>query len=296
VPKDDRRARRSPLGITRRLKVTGYELTDFADPRQHEGELLAPGIMNRETVTAMKHAPDFGPWRFQAQFNQNPTPREGALFPAEHWQYWTRPPVNAAGQVVFDDWLQSWDCAFKELADTDYVVGQVWARLGVNFYLIDQVRARMSFSKTCEAMERLSARWPMAIRKLVEDKANGPAVIDALTKRLPGLVAVDPRGGKIARANAVQGYHEGHNLYLPATPAPDQRGAEWPDPHPRNKGQWLRHESFWVPDFVGECERFPKAINDDQVDAFTQAINYWIPKVATFVPKIPSLKKASYWR
>ncbi len=39
--------------------------------------------------------------------------------------------------------------------------------------------------------------------KLVEDKANGPAVISQLRRRVPGLIAVDPQGDKVARARAV---------------------------------------------------------------------------------------------
>jgi hypothetical protein len=38
---------------------------------------------------------------------------------------------------------------------------------------------------------------------LIEDKANGSAVIQELKHELPGLIAVHPEGGKVARAHAV---------------------------------------------------------------------------------------------
>ncbi len=61
--------------------------------------------------------------------------------------------------------------------DNDYVVGQVWGRHGGRFFLLDQVRGRMDFVATLAAFDALAVKWPHAMEKLVEDKANGPAVI-----------------------------------------------------------------------------------------------------------------------
>jgi hypothetical protein len=47
------------------------------------------------------------------------------------------------------------------------------------------------------------AKWPKAHRKLVEDKANGTAVIETLRHEISGIIAVEPEGGKEARAHAV---------------------------------------------------------------------------------------------
>jgi phage terminase large subunit-like protein len=82
--------------------------------------------------------------------------------------------------------IQSWDMAFKDTKGSDYVVGQVWLRRGVNAYLLDQVRGRWSFAETCDKLLALSAKWPQATAKLIEDKANGPAMMNALRARVPG--------------------------------------------------------------------------------------------------------------
>jgi phage terminase large subunit-like protein len=82
--------------------------------------------------------------------------------------------------------IQSWDFTFKDTAASDYVVGQVWMRRGARAYLLDQVRARMGFSESCQAMLDMTARWPQAIAKLVEDKANGPAIMNALRAKVGG--------------------------------------------------------------------------------------------------------------
>jgi predicted phage terminase large subunit-like protein len=128
-------------------------------------------------------------------------------------------------------------------------VGQVWGAIGADRYLLDQVRGRLDFPATVAAVLDLSARWPDAALKLVEDKANGPAVIATLTHQIAGLVAVNPEGGKAARASAVSPQIEAGNVYLPAPViAP------------------------WVTDFIEECTAFPTGAHDDQVDAMTQAL------------------------
>jgi predicted phage terminase large subunit-like protein len=157
--------------------------------------------------------------------------------------------------------IQSWDCAFKDLDTSDWVVGQVWGQaielvedpetgkktLPVSeYYLVDEVRDRMDLPTTCQAMVDLSRKWPRARLKLVEDKANGPAVEQTLRKKVPGIVLVNPQGGKVSRANAVAPYFEAGNILLP--------------------------ESSWVEDYIKELTDFPVGANDDRVDTTSQAL------------------------
>jgi len=150
----------------------------------------------------------------------------------------------------FDTMMQSWDMTFKNQADSDYVVGQVWGAKGADRFLLDQIRARMDLPATKEAVQNLTRQWPKAATKLVEDKANGPAVIQELQHDVAGLIAVNPEGGKIARAHAVSPQVESGNVYLP---------------HPAM--------APWVEEFLEEATAFPHGRYDDQVDAMTQALN-----------------------
>jgi predicted phage terminase large subunit-like protein len=75
----------------------------------------------------------------------------------------------------------------------------------------------MNFPKTVEAIMAMAEKWPQAHRKLVEDKANGPAVISMLQTEISGLIAVNPEGGKISRAHAVSAVVEAGNVFLPAS-------------------------------------------------------------------------------
>lgn len=140
--------------------------------------------------------------------------------------------------------------AFKDLATSDYVVGQIWAARKADRFLLDQVRQRMDMPSTKEAVRNLSRRWPRAAAKLIEDKANGPAIIQELQHDVSGLIEINPEGGKIARSNAVCPQVESGNVCLP---------------HPAT--------APWVEAFIEEAATFPNGRNDDQVDAMTQALN-----------------------
>ena len=187
-----------------------------------------------------------GTYAWSSLYMQTPTPSSGGMFKREWWKRWT---VLPSGLM---DFVQSWDCTFKDKDTSDFVVGQVWARKGADRYLLDQVRGRMSFTETLNAMRDLSAKWPQTTRKLVEDKANGTAVIEVLRKEIPGIVPVEPFGGKVVRAHATTAVAEAGNIYIPAASiAP------------------------WVGDFVEEMASFPSGAHDDQVDCYSQANAYY---------------------
>ena len=232
------------------------------DPRTREGELLVPERTPEEEL--VKIETKLGPTRSAAQLQQRPSPAGGGIIKRE-WlrNYWT---VLPSGGV----WSQSWDCSFKGKSDSDYVCGQVWYSVGANHYLVDQVMERMGFNDTCEAIKRLSVRYPRAIRKLIEDKANGPAIIDTLRAIVPGLTESQPDGGKEARARACEPLFAAGNVFLPH---PDR--AEYDDG--RRGAPWVRGHGVGVdaPEAAaGSYEwymvTFPNADHDDCVDATTQ--------------------------
>ena len=79
------------------------------------------------------------------------------------------------------------------------MVGQVWGRVGSLFLLLHQERRRMDCPATVKAVRHVSQLWPYCAAKLIEDKANGSAVIQMLSRELPGILSVNPVGGKPAR-------------------------------------------------------------------------------------------------
>ena len=185
-----------------------------------------------------------------ALYQQNPRPLGGNVFKEDGVRYYLPKDLPAK----FDKVLASWDCTFKDTDGTDYVVGQVWGKAGANSYLLAQVRQRMSFTKTVKEVVALRDAWPRIREILIEDKANGPAVIDTLKASVPGIIPIEPDGSKLARAHAVTSYWEAGNVWLPH-----------PDIAP------------WVKDLVAELTTFPASANDDQVDALTQALRRLYP-------------------
>lgn len=200
-----------------------------------------------------------GPETWAALYQGSPTATTGNILPRDKWRQYDTPLwiEDADGrrfipglQAEDAEMIQSWDFTFKDTAASDYVVGQVWLRRGIDAYLLDQVRARMDFTASCQAMLTLSARWPQAIAKLVEDKANGPAILNALRSQVGGLIPVEPEGSKVARARAISPLQQAGNLWLPSPMlAP------------------------WVGDFIEEAAQFPHGKNDDQVDGASQAVH-----------------------
>jgi predicted phage terminase large subunit-like protein len=199
-----------------------------------------------------------GPRTWEALYQGHPGKVSGSLFKIDKWQRYATPLwiVRPDGKhvVLWGDedasMCQSWDFTFKDKTTSDYVVGQVWLRRGVHMYLLDQVRDRMSFTQALQAMKDMTAKWPQAVAKYVEDKANGPAIINALQTEIFGMVPIEPEGSKYARAEAVSPLQEAGNLHLP-------EAALCP----------------WIVAFTDEHKDFPNGKNDDQVDATSQAVN-----------------------
>lgn len=232
------------------------------DPTKGETDVLGrePGefmesARKRTPEDWAKKMREVGSRVWNALYQGRPSPADGTIFQRTWWRTYDQPPwvVRSDGAHIvhgFDDLLISWDMTFKGTEGTDYVAGQVWMRRGADAYLLDQVHGRMSFVETVAAVRQLAAKWPQAVLKLVEDKANGSAVLSMLERTVPGMVPVEPDGGKEARAAAVSPLVEGRNVSLPS-----------PELAP------------WVGGFIDEAAGFPTAKHDDQVDAMSQALN-----------------------
>ena len=213
------------------------------EPHRKKGEPLHPERYDMQELEAIRKAVGSRDW--SALYQGRPVPATGGVFKGSWIRHWDVMPT------IFERVIQSWDFTFKDAENSDYVAGQVWGKVGANFYLLDAVCERMDFVSQVRAMRRMSAKWPQAIEKVVEDKANGPAIIAMLGSEIPGIVPYTPRGSKTARAYAVSPLFESGNVLIP--PA-DER-------YP-----WVRH-------YMEEILSFPNAPHDDQVDATTQALD-----------------------
>jgi predicted phage terminase large subunit-like protein len=221
---------------------------------RNKGDALFPEIGKDNTWLQefkQAYATQEGARAWLALFQGRPTAQEGNLIKRGWFKYYKVMPDR------FDQVIQSWDCTFKDSDGSDYVVGTVWGRVGADKYLLDIKRDRMDLPATIQAIIQMTAKWPDAWMKLVEDKANGSAVIQMLQHKIPGLYAVNPEGSKIARVQAVLPHIEAGNVYLP-------------------------EDAEWVNDFVEECASFPQGKHDDQVDSMSQALIRLIQDYSTY--------------
>lgn len=226
------------------LKLTATAIQN--DPLgRPEGAALWPERYPVEKLVEIRKG--LSPYHWSALYQQTPTPEEGNAVKRSWWKYWTILPD-------FDVMIQSWDLAFEDMEKSDYCVGQVWGRRGGEFYLIDQIRKRLNAPEVISAIKKWATQYPRAVGKIIEARANGPAVVQILQRDLGGMIPVKPKGSKDARLQSVIPLIEAGSCFIPP---PDK--------------------AIWVGDFIEECAAFPRARHDDQVDAMVHALRYLQP-------------------
>jgi predicted phage terminase large subunit-like protein len=213
---------------------------------QKSGALLWPERLPQSFLSSQRVG--MGSWAFNGQYQQTPAPLDGGIIKRQWVRFYRQLPEK------FEYVVQSWDCTFSGGSDNDFVAGQVWGRYGGKYFMLPyRTYDRLDFGPTMAAIKACHAKFPQANAVLIEDKANGPAIISELQKEIPGVVPVNPEGGKLARAQATAPLWESGSIELP-------------DPQ--------LFGCAWVEDYLHNICTFPKAAHDDDVDATSQALIY----------------------
>lgn len=226
------------------------------------GDILNEGRFNRDVLDGLKKS--MGSVQFAGQFQQTPAPAEGIIFKREwlHSFYQTPPRTTD---------IQSWDMAFTKSEGSAKVAGFVLGRNGADIYIRDLVNDKMDFTESVAAVRTMSGKWKSARAKVIENKANGPAIVNTLKKEIPGMVEFNPKGSKEERAMSVTPYFEAGNIHFPD-----------PKTHP------------WVEDLIRDLLIFPKGEYKDTVDALVQGILYFMERPASKLGG-SDMEKDSYW-
>ena len=229
-------------------------ISEEKEPHREVGEALHPERYPLEQLIKIKT--NVGTQAWEALYQQHPTPSSGGIFKRPWWRFWRYaweediPELRDRTMVLpdaFDAKILSWDCAFKGLQDNDRVAGGVWGLAGANKYLLELEWDQMDFVETLKRFEAQANKHTDAEAKLIEDAANGPAVLSVLRDKISGLIAVSPQGGKEARAAAISPQVEAGNVFIPLH-------APWRDP------------------YIEEHASFPLGSHDDAVDQQSQAL------------------------
>ncbi|AUX82963.1 terminase [Microbacterium phage Knox] len=226
------------------------------------GEWL-PSVQNRSEKSWQLIKAAVGTYVWQALYQGDPQVTGGSYLNVD------KIDVIPAESVIYQDQrtgsfltldralvIQSWDLTFGDInttgkrrkTDGSYVAGHVYVVIGgTKWILVDRVHERLTFTESVSAVLRMSAKWPQTSRIYVEKKANGAAMLNTLRKRAALIKPVEPGGSKEVRALAAQ-------------PTVDQGNVAWLD-------------TVYDERMAQEFRDFPFGKHDDDVDAFTQAVN-----------------------
>lgn len=206
---------------------------------------------------------ELGPHIFGALYQQHPTAPAGTVFKRGWWKRWDTYPRGKIDRLI-----ATVDCTFKDTDDSDFVVIQVWAKVGAYLFLMDCWRRQADFETTCRALAAMKARWPECGEWIVEEAANGAAVIQTMRKSIPGVLPYRPRESKHARAMACQPSVAAGQWWLPSVP----RFTPLLDDDPTHLVNGKRVPfALSVEDYIEELAAFPNGTHDDMVDATTMA-------------------------
>lgn len=201
------------------------------DPRE-EGQALWDERFDQKTLAERRVT--VGERVFQALYQQQPAPESNAFLKPQWFKWYDELPGDLT------DWTMSADLTFED--KSDYTAIGVFARQGANHYLIDMIEQRLDFTGQLQLFESLSRKYPQAHAKIVENAANGAALIATLQKRVPGIISIRQKTSKENRVMAASPVFEAGNFYLP-------RAAKWVDR------------------YVVQMTTFPSAAHDDMLDS-----------------------------
>jgi predicted phage terminase large subunit-like protein len=185
------------------------------------------------------------------QYQQRPCALGGNLIKRSEVRYYggVDPRTGQPDEKLpasFDMRIISVDAAFKDLATSDYVAIGVIGVKGCKRYVLNVVNRHLDAAATEAEIRRQREVHRPVCAVLVEDKANGPAVIQRLKVNVPGVIEINPQGGKVARMFAA--------------------AAEW------QAGDWfVDRNAAWTEPLVEQLTMFPNAAHDDMADMMTQA-------------------------
>lgn len=217
----------------------------WIDPRTEDGQLFFPARFPAAVVEGERRR--LASSGYAGQHQQRPSAKEGEIFKRGFVQFYDPElPLPEFKRLVM-----SWDTAFKEKQQNDPSCGLLGGEAERGIYLLDHVLDRMSYPALKEKAKAWAATRSIS-GLLIEDKASGQSLIQELRQEtsLP-VVAVKVDTDKVSRAWVIIPTWEARRIFLPM-------GAPWVDA------------------FLEELYSFPKAAHDDQVDAFTQLVNYLV--------------------
>ncbi|WP_037374553.1 phage terminase large subunit [Sediminimonas qiaohouensis] len=207
------------------------------------GEALFPENMNIETLERLRK--EMGPAAFNSQYQQNPVAPDGSPLRWDSFQTCDAPGNRSDYQLI----VQSWDTGTSSDPRSDFSVCTTWGFKDRCWHLLDVFRDRLDFPELKRKAFELCDTWA-ADRVLIEDAATGrPLLQEFQRNEYRQCYPIKPNEDKEIRFNAACAPVEEGRIYLP-------------------------REAAWLSAFKRELQSFPRGRYDDQVDSFSQFLNW----------------------
>jgi predicted phage terminase large subunit-like protein len=208
-----------------------------------KGEALHPERYDETALARIKKA--VGPRVWNALYQQNPVPDEGAYFTKSMFRFYDTPPELL-------EVYNTWDLAIGQKQQNDWTVGLQW---GVdkddNIYVLNLLRARMDALQIVEAILDMWVAHPNTQACGIEEGQIKLTMGPMLEKRVAERrlfnfhqIPLKPgRQDKVARARTIQGRMQQGRVFFPKI-----------------------ENAPWMEKLIDEMLAFPFGKNDDQVD------------------------------
>jgi len=284
-----------------------WEKTPFAyrgDPRSKipktQSRRKIKGAENLGDLSGASLWPDYRPpsqaiaamkglgYRAAGQYQQRPALKEGELLKANLWRFYNPKLFDEdlsdkrelaamrKRRPRFTRIVQSIDTPLKDKETNDRISIQAWGVRGADRYLLDIRTDHMNYGKAKRAIieqaRYVRKMYPRISHKiLIENAGYGSDLIIDLKRVLTGIekIPAGQDGDKITRADSASDALESGNCWLPGIGGgPDETLGP------------AKTASSDIMSFITELKDFPNASYDDQVDAWSQAMNWLRSKVA----------------
>lgn len=215
----------------------------FADPRQHDGDLLDPVRFPRDVVEALKR--DMGSYAYAGQYQQRPTPRQGGLFQRE----WFEGKIKRVAPPNVR-WVRHWDLAATKKITAARTAGVKIGRAPDGSFWVGHVVKTQSEGNEVRKIIKTTAEadGTSVEISLPQDPGQAGKVqkSDMIAMLAGWVVHAEPEtGDKVTRAAPFSVQCEAGNVFL--------------------------IEGEWNSDYIDELCLFPGGSFKDQVDASSGA-------------------------
>jgi len=192
---------------------------------------------------------ELGEATFLAQYQQQPLPCKGNIIKKE---YLTKLNIFPSS---FDTIFQSWDTAIKTNENNSYSVCITFGIHNGKFYILDVLRSKKEYIDLLHLIKIQYEKFQPSLI-LIEDKASGQILLQELKNSSLPITSVRPTLDKEARLYSTLSLFETQRVFLPTN-------------------------ASWLGEYEEELLNFPNSQYNDQVDATTQGLNFYLSNYNT---------------